>query len=82
MGLVVVTHGLSFSVTCGVFPDQGLNLCLLHCKVDSQPLDHQGSPWCEFCCELFPVICRTAVAGTAFGTQKELGSKSDLPLIP
>ena len=25
-------------------PDQGLNPCLLHWQVDSQPLDHQGSP--------------------------------------
>ena len=26
------------------FPDQGLNPRPLHCKPDSQPLDHQGSP--------------------------------------
>ena len=25
-------------------PDQGLNPCLLHCKADSLPLGHQGSP--------------------------------------
>ena len=56
MGFEVVTHGLSFSVICGVFPDQGLNL---HCTVDSQPVDHQGSPRCEFCWELFPVTRRT-----------------------
>ena len=56
MGFEVVTHGLRFSVICGVFPDQGLNL---HCTVDSQPVDHQGSPRCEFCWELFPVTCRT-----------------------
>ena len=30
---------------CGIFQDQGSNWCPLHCKVDSQPLDHQGSPW-------------------------------------
>ena len=28
----------------GIFPIQGLNPCLLHWKVDSLPLSHQGSP--------------------------------------
>ena len=32
---VVVAHGLSCSVACGIFPDQGLNLCPLHWQVDS-----------------------------------------------
>ena len=42
---VVVVHGLSCSVACGIFLDQGLNLCPhLHWQVDSQPLCHQGSP--------------------------------------
>ena len=35
IGLVVVQHGLSGSMTCGIFPDQGPNLCPLHCKADS-----------------------------------------------
>ena len=29
---------------CGIFPDQGSNLCLLHWQADSLPLSHQGSP--------------------------------------
>ena len=29
-GSVVVVHGLSCSAACGIFLDQGLNLCLLH----------------------------------------------------
>ena len=29
---------------CGIFPDQELNLCLLHWQEDSLPLSHQGSP--------------------------------------
>ena len=29
-GSVVVVRGLSCSVACGIFLDQGLNLCLLH----------------------------------------------------
>ena len=44
MGSVVVAHGLSCSVACGVFPEQGSNLCPLHWQVDSYPLHHWGSP--------------------------------------
>ena len=43
-GSVVVAHGPSCSVACGIFPDQGLNPCPLHRQADSQPLRHQGSP--------------------------------------
>ena len=35
MGSGVVVHRLSCSVACGIFPDQGLNLCPLHWLVDS-----------------------------------------------
>ena len=44
MGSAVVAHGLSCSKACGIFPDQGLNLCPLHWQVASHPLYHQGSP--------------------------------------
>jgi len=43
-GSVVVAHGLSCSAVCGIFPDQGLNLCLLHWQAESLPLSHQGGP--------------------------------------
>ena len=43
-GSVVVVHGPSCSVACGIFPDQGSNPCPLHWQADSQPLRHQGSP--------------------------------------
>ena len=33
----------SCSMTCGIFPDQGLNPCLLHWQEDSYPLYHQSS---------------------------------------
>ena len=36
--------GFSCSHTCGIFPDQRLNLCPLYWQVDSHPLYHQGSP--------------------------------------
>ena len=37
-------HGLSCSLACGIFPDQGSNPCPLHWQADSYPLCHQGSP--------------------------------------
>ena len=42
-GSVVVAHGLGCSVARGIFPDQGLNLCLLHWQADSLPVSHQGN---------------------------------------
>ena len=47
-GSVVVAHGPSCSVACGIFPDQGSNPCALHWQADSQPLRHQGSPFIGF----------------------------------
>ena len=41
-GSVIVVLGLSCSTARGIFPDQGLNLCLLHWQADSLPLSHQG----------------------------------------
>ena len=35
---------LGCSVACGIFPHQGLNLCLLHWQADSLPVSHQGNP--------------------------------------
>ena len=40
---VVEVHSLSYPKACGIFLDQGSNLCLLHWQVDSLPLSHQGS---------------------------------------
>ena len=42
-GLVVGAQAY-LPLACRIFPEQGLNLCPLHWQVDSQPLDHQGSP--------------------------------------
>ena len=53
MGSVVVAHGLSCSKACGIFPDQGLNLCPLHWQVASHPLYHQGSPTISLLCSPF-----------------------------
>ena len=54
-GSVVVAHGPSCFVACGIFPDQGSNPCPLHWQADSQPLRHQGSPAVLFLnrCQLF-----------------------------
>ena len=43
-GSAAVGHRLSCSTACGIFPDQGLNPCLLHWQADSLPRSHQGSP--------------------------------------
>ena len=37
LGSVALAPGLSCSVACGVFPDQGSNLSLLHWQVDAFP---------------------------------------------
>ena len=47
-GSVIVAHGPSCSAACGIFPDQGSNLCPLHWQADSQPLRHWGSPSSTF----------------------------------
>ena len=41
---VIMVQGLSCCAACGVFPDQGLNPCLLYWQADSLPLDPKGSP--------------------------------------
>ena len=38
-----VALGLSCSEVCGIFPDQGLNPCLLHWQANSLPLIHHRS---------------------------------------
>ena len=35
------TWAYSYSLVCGIFLDQGWNLCLLHWQADSLPLSHQ-----------------------------------------
>ena len=43
-GSVLVGHGLSCSMACGIFPDRESNPCPLHWQADSYPPYHQGSP--------------------------------------
>ena len=54
MGSVVMAHGPSCPVACGIFPDQGSNPCPLSWLADSLLLSHQGNPllvnsWYVFC---------------------------------
>ena len=42
-GSVVVAHRFSCFAACGIFPNQRLNLSLLHWQADSLPLSHQGN---------------------------------------
>ena len=46
-----MAHRLSCSRVCGIFPDQGLNPCLLYRQTDFLPLSHQGRPDPIFKCE-------------------------------
>ena len=55
-GSEIVAHGPSCSAACGIFPDQGSNLCPLHWQADSQPLRHQGSPWTFSYCVWYSLI--------------------------
>ena len=41
---IVVVHRLRCSVACGILPDEGSNLCILHWQADSSPRSHQGRP--------------------------------------
>ena len=41
VGSVVVAHGLSCSMACGILPDQRSNPWLLHWQADSLPLSHR-----------------------------------------
>ena len=43
-GSIDVGYRLSCPVACGIFPDQGSNLCPLHWQADS----YQGSPGLSF----------------------------------
>ena len=42
-GSAGVLHRLSCSKSCGLFPDQGLNLCLPRWPADALPSSHQGN---------------------------------------
>ena len=53
VGSLVGVHASSVVMAWGLvapqhegspFPDEGSNLRALHCKADSLPLDHEGSP--------------------------------------
>ena len=52
LGSVVVVHGLSHPVACGILPDQGSNLCLAPAE-DSLPLSHQRCPELSFHHDLY-----------------------------
>ena len=70
-GSVVVAHGPSHSVACGILPDQGSNPCALHWQADSQPLRHQGSP------VIFILSWRAECSNSRFPAQgcNDLGKK-------
>ena len=75
-GSVVVAHGPSCSVACGLFPDQGLNPYPLHWQADSQPLRHQGSPQVFFFnCSKIHNIKFTVLSALPFSSAQVNGVK-------
>ena len=68
-GSVVIAHGLSCSAACRIFPDQGLNLYLLHWQEDFffffffffLPLSHPESPIVLCLFIFFPHFLQTSV---------------------
>ena len=40
----VAVHGFNCTTACGIFPDQGLSLCLLHWQADSFTSESPGKP--------------------------------------
>ena len=68
-GLIVVVHGLSCSVACGIFPDQGSNPCLLHWQVGSLPLSYQGSPCAIFELKILKCIFILTLRFTGVGAR-------------
>jgi hypothetical protein len=79
-GSIVVVQGLSCSMAYGIFLDQGLNPCLLHCQADSSPratweisrlcfLSHaQSPPPCQ------PLPRDSTEGGAQASCSKSLGS--------
>ena len=57
---------LSCPIACGITLDQGSNPYPLHCKVDSQPLDRQGSPCFILIGTYLHLICYAAAAAAAW----------------
>ena len=52
-GSVVVAHGLSCSVACGIFPDRGSNLCPLHGR---RILNHCATREVLACCYWYMLV--------------------------
>ena len=63
--------GLSYSVACGIFLDQGSNTYLLHWQVDSLPLSHQGSP-CVVYLDMGQFICDAPKSQVAMSLTKTI----------
>ena len=72
-GSIVVAHELSCSVACGIFLDQGSNLCLLHWQEDSLPLNRQGSPKSQILNgPFYPITCPLPRSPSDIKSQPEL----------
>ena len=56
--MIVVVHGLSCCIACGIFPDQGSDPCLLHWQADSLHTEPPGKP--SLCFQVTNTLCMPA----------------------
>ena len=69
------------SEACGIFPDQALNLCLLHWQANSLPLSQQGSPLARFFEVFLPSTCILGFTSLEFNLHWDLkGRKAHHPV--
>ena len=67
----VVVHGLSCSEVCGIFRDQGSNLCVRHWQADSLSWSHQGSLKSHFSIREWPNYTETDSLAVVLAKIKE-----------
>ena len=58
-----ILERVSHSLLQGIFPTQGWNLGLPHCRRILYRLSHQGSPTCNNICIYFSCVCELPVSG-------------------
>ena len=77
---IVMVHGLSCSVACGIFPDQGSNPYFLHWQTDSLPWSRQRSPLLAFLTHIDLFIHPALWLEKWFSLEGDLGGSAALKM--
>ena len=77
-GSAAVMHKLSCLATCGIFQDQGSNMCPLHWQVVPSPVDHQGRSRVKLCSRNYPIWSSIQSASWYSGNSVNRGSNPGL----